>query len=215
MVASAGKNWDSLEAETVNISGTRVLSFGLVVALIWLVPLSVARATNFSGITGATGCTALNQADNASHSYQYIDLSSYMDSATDYARANAIDPTDVNTVIDGTPDALTDVLVRDRYYDDYCGYNWWTASAGGVIGLATCDSLSPTSRCEQHTVRYSNVWGDGASTSHRRWLSCHENGHSLGLTHRDAFDSCMTPSPLPTIVVLYSGHDIAHLNAAY
>jgi len=187
----------------------------LVVALIWLVPLSVARATNFSGITGATGCTALNQADNASHSYQYIDLSSYMDSATDYARANAIDPTDVNTVIDGTPDALTDVLVRDRYYDDYCGYNWWTASAGGVIGLATCDSLSPTSRCEPHTVRYSNVWGDGASTSHRRWLSCHENGHSLGLTHRDAFDSCMTPSPLPTIVVLYSGHDIAHLNAAY
>ena len=130
MVASAGKNWDSLEAETVNISGTRVLSFGLVVALIWLVPPSVARAPNFFGITGATGCTALNQADNASHSYQYIDLSSYMDSATDYARANAIDPTDVNTVIDGTPDALTDVLGRDRYYDDYCGYNWWTASAG-------------------------------------------------------------------------------------
>ena len=88
-----------------------------------------------------------------------------MDAATDYARTNAIDPTDVYTSIDTTRDEHTDVDVIDRYYVDYCGFNWYTATAGGIIGAAKCDLLSSTNRCDRHSVRYSNTWADGASTT--------------------------------------------------
>lgn len=174
-----------------------------------------AQATNFSGITGLTGCNDLNQADNANHGFNYVDLTSYMAAATDYARTNAIGPTDVYTSIDPTPDEHTDVDVIDRYYVDYCGFSWYTPSTGGVIGAAKCDLLSSTNRCDHHSVRYSNTWTDGASTTQRRWLACHENGHALGLMHRSATDSCMPPSPPSSPSVVYSAHDIAHLNDAY
>ncbi len=145
----------------------------------------------------------------------YIDLTSYMDAATDYARSHAIDPTDVYTSIDTTPDEHTDVDVLDRYYVDYCGYAWYTSATGGVIGAAKCDLLSSTSRCDRHSVRYSSTWGDGATTAQRRWLACHENGHALGLAHRSATDSCMVPSLPASLTSTFSGHDVAHINANY
>lgn len=183
-----------------------------------LLAATPASATNFSGITGLTGCDDLNQADNATHTFNYISLGADNTAATDWVRSNVINPTVINTSIDSTPDELTDVNVIDKRYVDYCGYNWYTPSGGGVIGAAKCDLLSPTNRCDRHTVRYTNTWTDTASTTGRRWLACHENGHALGLKHRNEnADGCMSPSYVnaATSTVAYSLHDKAHLSDNY
>jgi hypothetical protein len=183
-----------------------------------LLATTPASATNFSGITGLTGCDELNQADNATHNFEYIDLNADNTAATNWVRTNVIDPTVINTSIDSTPDEHTDVNVIDRYYTDYCGYNWYTSSSGGTIGATKCDLLSSTNRCDRHSVRYSNYWTDIASNTGRRWLACHENGHGLGLLHRyENADGCMSPSYVDasTSTVAYSLHDKAHLSSAY
>lgn len=165
-----------------------------------------------------TGCDDLNQADNKTHNFEYIDLNSDNTAATEWVRKNVIDPTIINTSIDATPDALTDVNVLDRYYIDYCGYNWYTSNSGGVIGSTKCDLLSPTNRCDRHSVRYTNNWTDIASTTGRRWLACHENGHALGLKHRNEnADGCMSPSYVnaSTSTVAFSLHDQGHLSDNY
>lgn len=183
-----------------------------VLALTMLGPASPANATNYSGTTGATGCTRLNEADNRTHYFHYADLTSTMANATYWARVNNVNPTDVNTAYDGTLDNLTDVVVRDRYYVDYCGYDWYHPSTGGVVGLATCGRLNSARECEQHTVRYSNYFEDNTSLSNERGLACHEIGHSLGLAHRNG--SCIQqgyPKPMNN----YGTHDRNHLNANY
>lgn len=184
-----------------------------VVALTAFGPSVPASATNYSGTTGATGCTNLNEADNRDHYFHYVDLTQTMKDATYWARVNNVNPTDVNTHYDSTLDRLTDVVVRDRYYVDYCGYDWWQVGEGGVVGLATCDSTNSARECEKHTVRYSNRFVDNTSQSNERGLACHEIGHTLGLAHRTSTSCMQTGYPKPANN--YSTHDRNHLNANY
>ncbi|NUT35544.1 MAG: hypothetical protein HOV79_21030 [Hamadaea sp.] len=181
--------------------------------IVLLGPALPANATNYSGTTGDTGCTGLNEADNGSHYFHYVDLSDHMTNATDWARTNNINPTDVNTYYDSTLDNLTDVVVRDQHYVDYCGKDWMQVPGdGGVVGAAFCDRLNSADECEQHTVRYNLNFTGGTSTDNRRGLACHEQGHALGLAHRDG--SCMEQGyPKPTLN--YSSHDRDHLNGNY
>ncbi|MEV6965877.1 matrixin family metalloprotease [Hamadaea sp. NPDC051192] len=185
----------------------------MAVAVGSLGPVSPAAA-NFSGATGATGCNDLNKADNATHSFHNVDLSTAMVNATSWARTNNVDPTDINTTTDPSLDGLTDVVVRDRYYVDFCGHDWYRSSTnGGVVGLATCDDTNSADECEQHTVRYNNYFVDNTSLTNERGLACHEIGHTLGLAHRTS-KSCMQqgyPKPLNN----YSAHDAEHINNNY
>lgn len=173
---------------------------------------SPGAADNYDGFA-AGGCNDVAEADNATHNFQYVDLSSAMDSATDYIRTDIINPTDVNTSIDPTPDSHTDVIVRDRYYVDYCGKDWRGDSPGGVIGLYVCDDIDyPSVNCDQATVRYSSFYVDDASQTNERKLACHENAHALGLTHRDG--GCVqTPSAEGGLY--FSTHDRSHINDNY
>jgi hypothetical protein len=176
-------------------------------------PSLPAQADNYSGQTGDTGCTGLNEADNATHSFHYVDLAQISTAATNWARTNVLNPTAINTTYDSTLDNLTDVVVRDQHYVDYCGYDWLQPGGSGVVGLATCDSQSPSGQCEQHTARYNLNFTQSTSTSNQRGLACHELGHTLGLEHRTS-TSCMQQG-YPKPVNDYSPHDKNHISNNY
>ncbi len=151
-------------------------------------------------------------ADGGTHWFHYVSLNSAVQSAVAWTRTYNYDPTDVNTGYDSTLDSATDVIVRNQDYTTYCGFTWHTPTSPGTIGLATCDSLSGL-KCEQHTVRFDISYFNAANQSNERGLACHEIGHTLGLTHRDADNGCMkTNAPQNTYL---TDHDKAHLNTYY
>lgn len=108
--------------------------------------------------------------------------------------------------------AYTDVVVFDGNFANYCGLNWY-ANGGGIVGLATCVSLSGTS-CEQHQVYLHEPWTTTVPTDWLQALASHESGHTLGLAHRDSGSTSMRQQ-YPKASRYYDGHDVAHLNAAY
>ena len=50
-----------------------------------------------------------------------------------------------------------------------------------------------------------NCWSNGAC---RKWLACHELGHTLGLQHSTSTSTCMTLSAQTNVL---NSHDIGHL----
>lgn len=195
----------------------RPCAFALIVAMMATTVPTRASATNWSGATGVTGCNGgLNMADNGTHTFVYTDLTSKMADATYYARVNAVELSDVTTTYDSTPDGNTDVDVRDGALVSFCGYDWWQPATGGVIGLASCESLASGSKCQQHKVRYSSTFSGQASTTVVRWLACHEIGHTLGLEHREDWSGSMPSSPPEAALsVTYDSHSYGHLNTYY
>lgn len=185
-----------------------VTGIGVVVTFL----ASPGNADNYDGIA-LGGCNDVAEADNATHNFEYVDLSTAMDSATDWVRFNIINPTPVNTSMDPTPDSHTDVIVRDRYYVDYCGKDWRGDSPGGVIGLYVCDNIDyPSVNCDQATVRYSSYYVDDASETNERKLACHENAHALGLEHRDG--GCVQ-TPAAEGGLYFTSHDENHIDDNY
>ncbi len=92
------------------------------------------------------------------------------------------------------------------------GYTWH-GSGGSVVGHVQCVSTNSATRCEKHEMRFDTSYTSGATTTNRRSLACHENGHTIGLAHRTDSTSCMEPAL--NGVTAYSSHDVAHINANY
>jgi hypothetical protein len=67
-----------------------------------------ASATNFSGASGATGCTATNtnMADPMPSTVWYDALTAAVANAENYVRTNVYNPTDIDTVNDNTEHRL-------------------------------------------------------------------------------------------------------------
>lgn len=186
--------------------------------IIALLPLQTAEATNWFGPTGKYGrCDGGNRADNATHDFYYSELTSKVAAATTWVRENEIDPTDMTTSRVSSYNNYTDVLMIDQYYDDYCGIDWVRSRLdGGTVGLTTCNAITSIDRCEQSDVRISNRYteDDATATQIRGWV-CHENGHAIGLKHRDpetnSFGCMSTPPAAPG----FTSHDLVHINAAF
>jgi hypothetical protein len=154
----------------------------------------------------------LNKTSNNYVTFNYSNLTSVMTSASNYARTYALDPTDLTTnVVTGT--AIPDVTVSDANFASLCGFVWSTSSSGGVVGLATCNSLSG-SACYHHSVYFHTPFTDATSTENRRALASHEFGHTLGLKHRTTGSTSMMQG-YPKLSVVYDDHDKSHINAAY
>jgi len=122
--------------------------------------------------------------DNVTHGFHYIDLQQEVADTVYWVRINRTNPTNIGTVYDSPSTSFTDVLVRDRYYTDYCGAPWWTATTGGVIGLYECDALIASNwRCDQASVRISNRYFDVAGTWPRRvWYATNSGIAALRLS---------------------------------
>lgn len=69
--------------------------------------------------------------------------------------------------------------------------------------------------CKPHIIIYqdnsyaNNCWSNGAC---RKWLACHELGHTLGLQHSTTETTCMTTSAQTDVL---NAHDIGHLEDCY
>ena len=181
-------------------------------ALVATSPDAQPAEAGFAANSGQTGCNGVNMGGYVSLGFRYLSLSSAMTSAEDWSRSNNINPTDIETY--GTSAATADVVVRDLDYASYCGFDWFDTRNGGTTGLTTCDSVLPWSSCGQHTIRFSTVYTNVATTSQRRALACHENGHAIGLTHATSDTTCMKPNVVnpPTT---FNPTEIGWINNAY
>jgi long-subunit fatty acid transport protein len=194
----------------------------VVAALMLLAGVHVATAPQADAFAWRTGSASLgcdgitNSADSAAHGYWYLSsLSAAMATATNSARANYVDPTDITTFNAPSLASDTDVVVTDQDYTDFCG-KAWHGSGGVVIGQAMCVSLAvnPANACEKHEVRYDESYVASASGLQRISMACHENGHTLGLTHPPNNDgSCMWF--MASSQGGYSVADITNINLYY
>lgn len=191
----------------------------MVSALVAGMQTTTAEATNFWGATGRYGqCVGGNKSDAAPLSFTYVDLAQAMDNATDWARANAIQPSGLPTSYDATPNENIDVIVIDAQYVSYCNQQWATsATSGGVAGFTTCNSINSLNQCQSADVRYNNNWTFDVGTDRERELACHENGHAIGLSHPNTTAEqvglgCMS---FGATQELYSAHDRAHIAYYY
>lgn len=185
-----------------------LLALLLLVTILAAVP---AGATNWYGVTARTGCDSPNQAENREHTFIYESLAAETANAMGWVRVHRMNPTVVNTVLLAPSDYNTsvDVIVRDRFYDDYCGYYWYRPGRiNTIIGLVTCDYRRVYGACDQHSLRVTNYYMDPVGDAERRSLMCHEGGHTLGLGHRLG-GSCVSQNAITTNT--YSAHDIGHL----
>jgi hypothetical protein len=150
--------------------------------------------------------------DNRDIYFSYVDVSSQMSDASNWVRTNLVNPTALNSYYTADHTELTDMLARDQYYTDYCetqlGQRWTTDGHLGLQGFATCNTVSPSGRCEQGTYRISRYVWDNRTIQYRRTIACHEIGHLIGLKHRSGSLGCMPGNRdgLPA----YTTHDRAH-----
>jgi len=159
--------------------------------VIGLVAVSVGAAglaaCDFGGASGADGlgCNPKNTiaADSADHHVFRDALVSATTNALNFAQGE-INTTDVTVTFSASLTSKTDVHMEDAAYTNYCGFQWVSASAGGLAGLATCISLNTANECEQHEVRVSRLVSESFTTIQVRNMVTHEMGHSLGLGHQ-------------------------------
>lgn len=188
--------------------GSAALAFGLFAA-------PSAKATHYFGATGQEGCGGANAPQvKTPHYWYYDDLQAETAEAVSWSRANNIHAlTRMDTVRQSSYTAGTDVWVGDRYYEDYCGVNWWLGPGDNdpyaAVGMGNCAKtiVGGSRRCNQHDLRISNHFSDNTTTTNLRGLACHEGGHTIGLGHRaPAATSCMVQGyPKPSI--RYDEHD--------
>jgi hypothetical protein len=195
--------------------GRILVALGFVAGVLVLGP-SDAEAFSWRTGSASLGCEGVNNsADSISHGYWYNSaLSSTMAQATSWARTNAIDPTDINTFSAPSLAVDTDVVVYDQDYTRLCG-EYWDGSGGFVVGMTHCVSLAtnPANACEKTEVRYDESYTNRVTTTRRRNLACHENGHTLGLDEEFAGTSCMRSHA--TDYTTFTSGDITWINLNY
>jgi len=166
---------------------------------------------NWFGITGVAGlCVGGNITDNHDMYFAYTDTTTALTNAANWTRTNLMNPTDLNTFTVSSPTDHTDVVVLDRYYDNYCDFPWTKDGNIGLRGFTSCEVESSTHRCDQQVVRISDYSLDLFTTDGDRTLVCHEFGHAIGLKHRDN-PGCMKNGDFGESH--YTDHDRAHINS--
>lgn len=185
------------------------------VALLAVTTLLVesAAANNWVGATGAQGCGA-NMQDNSTMTYSRVALSSSMFNEVAWVLNNVVAPTDISLAAEqATPTSNTDVVYQEaNYVGGFCGFTWH--SAGNLIGYTYCASLSGQ-RCQRFNIYIDQSWEVNVTNTSRRWIACHESGHSLGLTHPTSSSpttTCMSSSGS----TYHSTHEVSgHINGNY
>jgi hypothetical protein len=141
--------------------------------------------------------------DGMPHSYVNDNLIPQHVIAMDYAMQTRLGAgTDIAVLKQTNSDPGTDVIARDENYGLYdppwqgrwfCS-NYWNTSDGSTI-------------CNQGILQINQYYGISDS-----FMTCHDAGHSVGLIHTTADDSCMSYDYLSSD---YNAHDKGHINARY
>jgi len=169
-----------------------------------------ASANSIAGVTGSTSCTGYNMMDpfDSSVNYKRSSLTSGNSAAVSWVQSYRVAPTDLSAF--STTSNSADIIYYDWAQATLCGYDWWTPSAGGIVGFARCKTTIGAV-CSQHRVYVTTTWTNSASTWNLRRLFCHETGHVFGITHNThSTNSCMrTPSSSGTTG--YSNHEVTDM----
>jgi predicted Zn-dependent protease len=189
---------------------SRILAASATLAIVLGFLGAAPASANWYGANGALHCHG-NEADNDVHGYYRYRLTSPYSSAMTWVANYLNSKTAVTAKESSELTDLTDQIVSDDYYKTVCDVTWWTPDKGGVMGFATCESLTNARSCEQHKVWLSNYYSADSSitTNDLRSLVLHETGHALGLDHIEDRSDAMYGSPK---ALVYSPHSLRHLS---
>lgn len=169
-------------------------------SLVFVLFPSPAHANNFGWgciDEGGSGCVQYYYNHGSSIRYFYENLDQSWQDNLSWNRVNNLNPTDLSTSY-VSEHSNSDVAVRVNNYGDL-----------GWAGQADCvDRSAPTCR---HWHLEMNTYYGPYTQWQKRYLACHESGHSVGLRHVGAA-GCVEETWSTN---LFSGHDVDHINAYY
>lgn len=166
--------------------------------------------------TEGAGNQAQCIANNGIHTIDYYQLTQAMMDATNWALDTQYEPlANIETHISDDP-SIVDVVVKDVDYEDNGWWGWTKCSTDPdtVYGGSPDDH---TRWCRPQVLFYNifhNTPSEFGTEYRRKWLACHEVGHTLGLRHRDSATTCMEewdgdgPNTL-------AGHEQTQLEGSY
>lgn len=134
---------------------------------------------NYFGLSNGDGCCRF--ADNGEHTFNFVTTGnqSYVD-AMNHAFDHLDNGTDMTTKkVDKT--SVTDVLFYADFFGGCCAHGTWQCH------------LPPNAagECESGDAKLNRSNLDGAGQHAKDHTACHEIGHSTGLDHSHAIDSCL------------------------
>ncbi len=105
-----------------------------------------------------------------------------------------------------------DVLVTDWDYPEWPDVAGWVECLDYVNGTPA----HPNAQCDRAKLRFNESFVQAINTrADSKAVACHEIGHTFGLRHTFATDTCMEGFWHEDMRTLTSVHDDAHLNARY
>jgi hypothetical protein len=175
-------------------------------------------ASPFGSVVCDTSLSSQCVADNGSHLWYPVGLDASTDGAMSWVDLNVFDPIADVQMVKTTAFSAADLQVYDAGYG-YNGFRAWVVCQAG----ATYGGSGPAGRwCRPQQISFNNALpgypSEFDTDTKRRFVACHEVGHSLGLQHSTETSSCMRDVPLGYTGTRATGlttHDIGHLNAWY
>jgi len=184
----------------------------IVYLAVLLAPAGLARA-NYFGMSGA-GCCLF--ADNGHETFNYDSTTTAVNNALDYAKSNLASQTDM-TVAYVSDGPQTDYVGYDQYYTTFWGLDWDGSQTGSnILGATKCVSTEGANAgtCQRAEGRFDLADTDVLTLAQKRFLTCHELGHGIGLDHSTDSTSCLQTGQAYS-VTHYSAHDVAHINGRW
>jgi len=160
-------------------------------------------------------------ANNYVHTIYFSDFSSSLKSDAVAMINEQYEPTDLDTtVLASDPGQNVDVRAYDGYYGSNGAWAWTQCDPNATYGG---DSSNHTRYCRPQLIFYNYTYG-GSWDSYfgRRYVTCHEVGHTVGLRHssNDGLGlgdnngaSCMYPDVL--MADQLDSHDRSHVDSYY
>ena len=186
-----------------------------VVLMLFIAALAAppATATNYGShdcitIPGTNYSSCISIGNNYNHQWNYTNPRADIYNDFEFVVETQYDDR-TELVINETNFSNADVQVFDADYGDFGVWGWvWCPNTSWTSGS------HPNKACRPQWLRFNLYWGSAFDSQfERRYMACHEFGHTLGLRHISNTSSCMYANVATSRTLL--SHDIGHINAVY